>query len=42
MLMVQGERNALGNEGKVATSKLSLAIKTHWLPDGHHSFAPRK
>lgn len=42
MLMVQGERNALGNEGKVATSKLSPAKKTHGLPDVDHRFAPRK
>jgi predicted alpha/beta-hydrolase family hydrolase len=42
MLMVQGERNALGNEGKVATSKLSPANKTHGLPDCDHCHAPWK
>jgi len=41
-LIVQGERDAFGNESEVAAYELSPAIKTHGLPDGDHSFAPRK
>jgi len=41
-LIVQGERDPFGNGDDVATYKLSKAIHIHWLPDGDHSFKPRK
>ena len=41
-LIVQGERDALGNRADVAGYKLSSNIQIHWLPDGDHSFKPRK
>jgi len=41
-LIVQGERDALGNKDEVAGYKLSKTIQFHWLPDGDHSFKPRK
>jgi predicted alpha/beta-hydrolase family hydrolase len=41
-LIVQGERDALGGRAEVATYALSDAIRVVWLPDGDHSFAPRK
>ena len=41
-LILQGERDALGNKAEVAGYELSKKIKIHWLPDGDHSFKPRK
>lgn len=41
-LIVQGERDALGNADDVAGYSLSPAIRVHWLADGDHSFKPRK
>lgn len=41
-LIVQGERDPFGNRTDVATYSLSSAIQVHWLPDGDHSFKPRK
>ncbi len=41
-LIVQGERDALGNRTEVEAMTLSPRIGLHWLPDGDHSFAPRK
>ena len=41
-LIVQGERDALGNKDDVADYNLSSNIQIHWLPDGDHSFKPRK
>jgi predicted alpha/beta-hydrolase family hydrolase len=41
-LIVQGERDALGNKEDVAGYTLSKKIQFHWLPDGDHSFKPRK
>ena len=41
-LIVQGERDALGNKDEVARYKLSKNIQIYWLPDGDHSFKPRK
>jgi hypothetical protein len=41
-LIVQGERDALGTRDDVAGYELSRAIRLHWLPDGDHSFKPRK
>lgn len=41
-LIVQGERDPLGNREEVAGYQLSKSIRIHWLPDGDHSFKPRK
>jgi predicted alpha/beta-hydrolase family hydrolase len=41
-LIVQGERDALGNREEVTGYRLSRNIQIHWLPDGDHSFKPRK
>jgi hypothetical protein len=41
-LIVQGERDALGNRQEVLGYRLSRNIQIHWLPDGDHSFKPRK
>jgi uncharacterized protein len=41
-LIVQGERDAFGTKGEVAGYELSKSVKVHWLPDGDHSFVPRK
>ena len=41
-LIIQGERDALGNKDEVAGYELSKKITIHWLPDGDHSFKPRK
>ena len=41
-LIVQGERDALGDKEEVASYNLSNTIQFHWLPDGDHSFKPRK
>ena len=41
-LIVQGERDALGKKKKVSGYELSRAIEMRWLPDGDHSFKPRK
>lgn len=41
-LIVQGERDALGNKQEVQGYKLPRRICIHWLPDGDHSFKPRK
>jgi len=35
-LIVQGERDALGNKQEVTGYNLSSNIKFHWLPDGDH------
>ena len=41
-LFVQGERDALGDKAEVAGYRLSERIRLVWLPDGDHSFKPRK
>jgi predicted alpha/beta-hydrolase family hydrolase len=41
-LIVQGERDALGNREEVRGYELSKQVKLHWLTDGDHSFKPRK
>jgi hypothetical protein len=40
-LILQGERDALGNRSEVGGYDLSKAIELRWLPDGDHSFTPR-
>ena len=41
-LILQGERDPLGNMTDVCNYNLSSAIRIRWLPDGDHSFRPRK
>ena len=41
-LILQGERDPLGSYKEVEKYTLSPAIRIHWLPDGDHSFKPRK
>ncbi len=41
-LVCQGARDTFGNEGEVEAYRLSPRIRICWLPDGDHSFKPRK
>jgi uncharacterized protein len=41
-LILQGERDAMGSCETVSGYTLSDAIEIKWLPDGDHSFKPRK
>ena len=41
-LILQGERDPFGLPGEVARYKLSRKIRIEWIPDGDHSFKPRK
>lgn len=41
-LIVQGERDALGNRESVAGYTLSSAIELHWLPTANHDLKPLK
>ncbi len=41
-LIVQGERDALGNRDEVEGYTLSKNIQIHWCPDGDHDLTPRK
>jgi predicted alpha/beta-hydrolase family hydrolase len=41
-LIIQGERDALGNRQTVAGYALSAAIKLHWLTAGDHDLKPLK
>lgn len=41
-LIVQGERDPFGTRSEVDEYELSSSIHLHWLPDGDHSFKPRK
>lgn len=41
-LIIQGERDALGDRATVEALDLPACIRVHWLPDGDHSFKPRK
>ena len=41
-LFLQGDRDPLGNKIEVADYPISPNIHLHWLPDGDHSFKPRK
>lgn len=41
-LIVQGERDAFGGPGEVASYALAPAIRIEWLADGDHSFRPRR
>ncbi len=41
-LILQGERDTFGTPEDVAGYDLSPAIRVEWIPDGDHSFKPRK
>ena len=41
-LFLQGERDTLGSRAEIAGYELSDAIRVAYLPDGDHSFKPRK
>jgi predicted alpha/beta-hydrolase family hydrolase len=41
-LILQGERDGFGSRGEIAAYTLSAAIRLVYLPDGDHSFKPRK
>jgi predicted alpha/beta-hydrolase family hydrolase len=41
-LVVQGERDALGNRADVAGYNLPDNMQFHWCPDGDHNLTPRK
>ncbi|MFJ4145352.1 alpha/beta family hydrolase [Pseudomonas sp. NPDC089734] len=41
-LIVQGERDALGNRETVQGYELSAAIRLHWLPTANHDLKPLK
>lgn len=42
LLIVQGERDTLGNRAEVEGYDLDKSIELVWLPDGDHSFKPRQ
>ncbi len=41
-LILQGERDPFGNHNEVPSYTLGPNVQVHWLPDGDHSFKPRK
>lgn len=41
-LFLQGERDTMGSRAEVEGYRLSTQIDVRWLPDGDHSFKPRK
>lgn len=41
-LIVQGERDTFGTRDEIEAYDLSEAIEVAWMPDGDHSFKPRK
>ncbi len=41
-LILQGERDKFGSPEEVEQYRLSRAIDVFWIPDGDHSFKPRK
>ena len=41
-VIIQGERDTFGNKEEVKKMHLARRIKKVWLPDGDHSFKPRK
>lgn len=41
-LVIQGERDALGNRSEVDSYRLGSPFQVAWLTDGDHSFKPRK
>ena len=41
-LVIQGERDPMGNREEVKNYALSDQLELAWMPDGDHSFKPRK
>jgi predicted alpha/beta-hydrolase family hydrolase len=41
-LIVQGERDPFGTREDVAGYELAPSIEIEWMPDGDHSFVPRR
>jgi hypothetical protein len=41
-LIIQGERDTFGTKHEVDQYPLSQSINVNWIPDGDHSFKPRK
>ncbi len=41
-LIVQGDRDPMGNQADVEDYTLAPAIRLHWCPDGNHDLTPRK
>ncbi len=41
-LILQGERDSMGNQSLVSELSLPAAVNIHYLPDGDHSLKPRK
>jgi predicted alpha/beta-hydrolase family hydrolase len=41
-LILQGERDPMGNRAEVERYELSRKIGVEWVPDGDHSFRPRR
>lgn len=41
-LIVQGERDTFGRREEVVSYTLANSIQIEWIPDGDHSFKPRK
>ena len=41
-LIVQGERDAMGRREEVEAYQLGDSVRVAWIPDGDHSFTPRK
>lgn len=41
-LIVQGERDTFGRREEVSTYALAASVQIAWMPDGDHSFKPRK
>ena len=41
-LVIQGDRDAMGNREDVNNYALSEQLQLAWIPDGDHSFIPRK
>ena len=42
VLVIQGERDTMGNRETVSHYTLSSAVRIHWLADGNHDLKPRK
>ena len=42
LLVLQGERDTFGKREEVVGYGLSEQVSLHWIPDGDHSFKPRK
>lgn len=41
-LLLQGERDSFGSRAELVDFPFSARVSRHWIPDGDHSFVPRK